>query len=258
MAGQKLGLALATAMLWIGFGVGGWAEAAGIELQTPAGLSPGDDFRFAFATAGGGNLGPGNRDATSSDITVYNSFVNTFAGGATYNSTVISLVAIASTPSKDAIDNVGLSLDPVYLPDGTLVTTSTTSSGLWSGSLLHPIHQILGFPDVGVQDAAIWTGTDTTGHATTTPLGSPTVATLGLSGHNGGQWVDSGSIQSTLLKFGFYAISSELVVPQSVVPEPSSLWMAGIAISAGLAYGWYRPRRDQRWQKPVGPPDATE
>ncbi len=45
-------LALATAMLWIGFGVGGPAEASGIGLSTPAGLSPGDSFRFVFVTDG--------------------------------------------------------------------------------------------------------------------------------------------------------------------------------------------------------------
>jgi hypothetical protein len=43
-------LALATAMLWIGLGVGGRAEAGGIALNTPAGLSPGDSFRFVFVT----------------------------------------------------------------------------------------------------------------------------------------------------------------------------------------------------------------
>jgi len=38
------------------------------------------------------------------------------------------------------------------------------------------------------------------------------------------------------------------VASASVVPEPSSLWMAGIATSVGLAYGWSRHRRDQRRQ----------
>jgi hypothetical protein len=70
-------LALATAMLWIGFGGSGRAEA-GTILNTPAGLSPGDTFRFVFVTDGLTN-------AASSNIDDYNSFVNTQAGGATYN-----------------------------------------------------------------------------------------------------------------------------------------------------------------------------
>jgi len=48
------------------------------------------------------------------------------------------------------------------------------------------------------------------------------------------------------------------VAQASAIPEPASLWMAGIAISAGLAYGRFRHRRELRRQRPVGPPDATE
>ncbi len=48
------------------------------------------------------------------------------------------------------------------------------------------------------------------------------------------------------------------VAPASAVPEPSSLWLLGTAISAGLAYGWSRHRRDQWRQRPVGPPGAPE
>ncbi|MBV8130119.1 MAG: PEP-CTERM sorting domain-containing protein [Planctomycetaceae bacterium] len=33
------------------------------------------------------------------------------------------------------------------------------------------------------------------------------------------------------------------VAPASAVPEPSSLWLLGTAITAGLAYGWSRHRR---------------
>jgi len=50
---------------------------------------------------------------------------------------------IGSTSSINAIDNVGQTASPVYLANGTPVTTSTTSSGLWSGSLLNPIDEDL-------------------------------------------------------------------------------------------------------------------
>ncbi len=52
-------------------------SAGPIALNTPAGLAPGDTFRFVFVSS----------DATtaeSSDINDYNSFVNSEADGATY------------------------------------------------------------------------------------------------------------------------------------------------------------------------------
>jgi hypothetical protein len=66
--------AIVAAMLWLGSGSGGQAEA-GIILQTPAGLDPGDQFRFVFVT-------DGSRNATSTNIADYDSFVNAQAGGA--------------------------------------------------------------------------------------------------------------------------------------------------------------------------------
>src|SRR5262245_37477959 len=111
-------LACVAALLWLAAGMGGRVEA-GIILQTPAGLNPGDHFRFCFVT-------DGIRDATSTNIADYDSFVNTQAGGATYNGVVVDWLAIGSTGSVDAIDHVGQATAPVYLSDGTLVTTTTT------------------------------------------------------------------------------------------------------------------------------------
>jgi hypothetical protein len=136
MKAQTGRLALATAMLWIGFGVGGRAQAGGIALSTPAGLSLGESFRFVFVT-------DGTTVAVSSSIAVYNSFVNAQAGGATYNGSVVNWMAVGSTSSVSAINNVAQTTTPVYLADGTLVTPSTTSTGLWSGSILNPIDEDL-------------------------------------------------------------------------------------------------------------------
>ena len=114
----------------------------------------------------------------------------------------------------------------------------------------------------------VWTGTDTDGHLgfgnagnhwsiaarPTRTLPGPISERPTDSDHLGGR----GSTEAQRIRSPLYGISKELVVSPSAVPEPSSLWMAGIAISAGLAYGWSRHRRDQRRQRPVGPPDATE
>jgi hypothetical protein len=62
-------LALVVAILWIGFSAVGWAEAAGIALSTPAGLSDGESFRFVFIT-------DATTTAISSSIAHYNSFVD--------------------------------------------------------------------------------------------------------------------------------------------------------------------------------------
>ena len=67
-------------------------------------------------------------------------------------------------------------------------------------------------------------------------------------------------INNTDQVVGFYGDSTgeHGFISPAVVPEPSSLVMAEIGISAVFAYGWFRRRRDQRRQRPVGPPDATE
>ena len=132
MVPHPRGFAIVLAVLWLVSGLVGSAEA-GVILQTPAGLDPGDHFRFVFVT-------DGIRDATSTNIADYDSFVNTQAGGATYDGVVVNWLAIGSTDSVNAIDHVGQASTPVYLSDGTLVTTSTTTAGPWSGALVHQIN----------------------------------------------------------------------------------------------------------------------
>jgi hypothetical protein len=55
-----------------------------ISLNTPTGLNPGDRFRIAFVT------GTTTTDISSTDIASYNLFVNTAAGGATYNASAVT------------------------------------------------------------------------------------------------------------------------------------------------------------------------
>lgn len=50
---------------------------------------------------------------------------------------------------------------------------------------------------------------------------------------------------------------STTVPAVSTVPEPPSAVLAAYGALAGLAYGWFH-RRNQRRQRPVGPPEATE
>jgi hypothetical protein len=243
-------LAFATAVLCLGFGMYGRAEA-GIVIETPAGLTPGESFRIVFDT-------DGTTLANSTSIATYNNFVNAQAGGATYDGVAVTFAAIVSTSSVNAIDNVGQTQTPVFLADGTLVTTSTTSSGLWSGSLLHPIDEDLS--GTLQSPLSIWTGTNSSGTAAT-PLGSAKIGgtdpTLGFSDLTNAEWVDNSHIFNSNTFASEYAISEVLVVA-GAVPEPSTLLMTGVGISAVITSGFYSRRRDRRRLRPVGLPDATE
>ena len=206
------------ALLWLAFGVGGRAEA-GVVLQTPPGLNPGDLFRFVFVT-------DGIRDATSANIADYDSFVAAQAGGATYNGAVVDWLAIASTASVDAIDHVGQTAAPVYLSDGTLVTTSTTPSGLWSRILVHQIDLDLAANPV---HTFVWTGTNFFGTGFGGALGTVTPQ-VGSTNDTVDTWVASGRSPSGDLR-PFYGISLVLTVPPAPVPEPSGLYMLGAALA---------------------------
>jgi sRNA-binding carbon storage regulator CsrA len=87
--------------------------ATPISINTPAGLNPGDRFRIAFVT------GTTTTDISSTDITSYNLFVNTAAGGATYNGSAVTFYAIGSTATVNAYDNIHSTTmnDPVYRGD---------------------------------------------------------------------------------------------------------------------------------------------
>ena len=226
----------------MGFGAGGRA-AADLQISTPTGLSAGETFRIVFIT-------DATRDSTSTNIADYNAFVSndatTEAGGGVvkYNGTTLSWSAIASTPFTNAFTNVGQTGAPIYLVDGTQVTGSDTSTGLWSGSLLNAISE-----DLKAQhnpETFIWTGTGPGGQgAYQGTLGAfygPTLGQVVANSH----WVDASSgglPQSTLLPF--YGISQELTVPSiSSVPEPSTLWVASCGICAAI--GWSCRRTEKR------------
>lgn len=209
-------------------------QAASVILNTPAGLAEGTQFRFVFVT-------PGTRDATSTSISDYNSFVNTQAGGAMFNDTIVNWYAIASTSAVNAKNNIaGLQTTPIYLASGTKVTNdlSATAGGLWgvyatSTPLLSPINYTLTGP-VGTP-REIWTGADNTGtsYGSSFALGGSSPLT-GFSAGADSQWVEFqvGSFGNAL---SLYGISEVLTAQASAVPEPGSLVsLAALLSSAAL------------------------
>ncbi len=181
--------------------------------------------------------------------------MNTQAGGATYNGSVVSWDAIGSTPSVNAIDNIGQqAIAGVFLATGDEVTTTTTTPGLWSGNLLASITQdLIGNTVINL----VWTGTYShgTGHSSLR-LGEP-IPENGQTTSTYECWTNATDTANPAI-FPMYGISQVLVVPQSAVPEPSTLVLASMSLTAGLAFTWSRSRRAQRRQRPVGRPDAPE
>lgn len=222
-------------------GLGGVVESeAGIIVSTPAGLHPGDHFRFVFVT-------DATTTAGSAAISDYNTFVNNDAaaeagaGGVTYGGINLSWQAIVSTSAMSAATNIGSTGASVWLVGGPEIATSDGATGLWSGnSILSAIDKDL---KQVVQSNPVWTGTNTHGgQAFVSPLGlgSPTI---GFSSASNSSWVqmnhDANSNSHPL-----YGISQDLQVPAAqspVVPEPSTfaLMLAGIL----CAVGYYRFRR---------------
>ncbi len=224
---------------------------AGVVLKTPAGLNAGDTFRFAFVTTG-------VTDATSSDIGTYNAFVNSDAGGATYEGATVTWYAIGSTASVDAITNIGTNpgVSGIYLPDGTLVTSSDTTSGLWSGLLINPIDENL---DGATADPtiSIWTGTDPSGTGNSNHELGTSLPVTGLSSFTNSLWIAADNAPSFAL-LPLYGISTVLTVPQpSSVPEPSSAVAAMVASAFGLVLALYRNRKEQWRQRPAEPIEGS-
>ncbi|TRV09422.1 MAG: PEP-CTERM sorting domain-containing protein [Microcystis wesenbergii Mw_MB_S_20031200_S109] len=216
--GPVSGIALAT------LGTASAVQAAIITV--PTGLNPGDQYRLVFVTSG-------TRDATSTNIADYNTFVtNAVVGSAlqsslTANGLAPTWTAIGSTSSvnaktntlTDPVANASTSV-PIYLIDGNKVATGY--SDLWDGQINIPINRTEsdGYPAV----FSVWTGSSTDGTASAgLSLGSM-FTTIGNSSLTSASWIGTSTPLFNSTLYSMYGMSSVLTVPQAQpVPEPSSL-----------------------------------
>ena len=109
-------------------------QAHGAAITVPPGLNPGDTYRILFFTST-------TRDATSSNIADYNTFV-TNAANLDPNMVLLSTTwsALASTLTVNALTNAGLSASDTttrfFNTSGQLIATGVTgrSSALYAGT----------------------------------------------------------------------------------------------------------------------------
>lgn len=229
------------------------AQGSPVDLATPAGLNPGDKFRFAFLT-------PGIVSGTSGDIGFYNTFVTSQASGAKYEGAVVDWKALASTTTVDARDNIGGfgTSVPVYLVTGVKIADTMTSGtsgpptsyGLWSGALYADLDLDINGNAVNWQaNGGPYTGSHTDG---TKYVGKTFAAGTGHLIMNGypnfhlpgmpGWWIESG-VGGVPTPTSLYAISAELTVPTALVPEIDPAGMAGVLALLGGGLGLIERRR---------------
>ena len=207
-------------------------------IVVPSGLQ-GEHYYLAFVTQG-------TMDALSNNIGDYNDFVNAQAAlnsGATGTDNGIQWRVVGSTPSIDAIDNIGLDPNvPIYLMDGMtkLVDSSTQLFGCCEAgssiSLNNPLNQNQFGINVG--DIQVWTGTGQDGLRNNTKIGTIPGAELGTtliaesqSGSAGAGWIynttnfvtDNGNVGVPFDK-PFYAISQLLSVSSPILDSSILEW----------------------------------
>jgi hypothetical protein len=208
-------------------GLSSLATAAPITI--PPGLNPGDQYRLAFVTST-------TRDATSSNIAVYNDFVTASATAqAELNALGTTWTAIASTEDFDARDNTstrpsnvsGGSLGVrIFLLDGSKLVDSYDD--LWDGS----IDRELFISETGAEigQANVWTGTGTDGIADASgALGAPD-AVFGSSGFADGFWTSASTADTAINLLRLYGLSATLTVAALPVSEPGPLGIMALGL----------------------------
>lgn len=188
-----------------------------IPITVPTDLNLGDQYRLAFVTST-------TRDAGSSSISNYNTFVSGVASGVPELAALgTTWRVIGSTATVDARDNTGTNPSstgvPIYRLDDTRIANN--NADLWDGTLLAP----LGTQENGsVVAVAVFTGTYSDGTAGGGYLcPGATGINYGYSSNIDSRWIHAGGVIWNTPRY-FYALSGEL----TVVPEPTTVALLGL------------------------------
>ena len=154
----------------------------------PSGLNAGDKFRLLFVTSG-------TRDATSTDIADYNSFVQSAAaaGHAAIRGYSAGFRALASTESVDARDNTATTGTgvPIYWLNSSILAND--NSDLYDGSWANR-SQRTNERGTTTSDPVVWSGSTDDGRESTSTGCSGASTALGAAGCNGDGRLGSGVI----------------------------------------------------------------
>jgi len=191
-----------TLLLWAAF-ASRWVNA---QLPMPSGLSPGDSYQLVFNTSAFTN-------GLSSDISIYNDFVQTAADAAGMGASQgVSWRAISSTASIDARVNAVVGANtPVYNTRlGQLEKIADGFSDMWDGSL----DSFPSYDEYGQSNTTdAWTGSLTDGlRAPGSALGDASgTAWCGRPSLVDGQWIHFFE-PSTSISLHVYALSEPITV----------------------------------------------
>lgn len=190
----------------------------GINPNTGLAWKSGDTYRLIF-------LSSSTRNASSTSISDYNSFVQSCAATAGHGS--VNWYALVSTNSVDAIDNSLTSSSDtdgaILLMNGSEVVANNLAD-LWDGAVdTHIDMDETGSlssisTSVWTPWTAVWTGTDNNGTATSTGyLGASTVH-IGLARAELYYWENRGAQISHSTSLPVYGISEVLTVQETTFP----------------------------------------
>lgn len=197
---------------------------AGTVLE-PSGLSVGDKYRLVFVTST-------KRDATSSNIADYNSFVD--AIGDTLTAGDWTALASTSTVNAQTNTSTGTSDESVAIYNLNNEIVSNNYSGLWSGNLQNDIY----YDELGGThwNDQIWTGTASNGFGSSnSTLGGTGNAAYGFARMNDSNWIRLAYNLNKTTEAHFYALSGILTYG-SLPPAAGSNAVPGPVALGALAF----------------------
>lgn len=217
----------------------------------PPALNPGDHYRLVFVTSG-------TRDALSSNISDYDTFVNNLAhasGSLVASLSSMNWLVVGSTDTVDAYTHIGGAFTtPIYNVEGQLVATN--AANFWGTQLTTPTLLVnpiqyeetgVAIVDTTLNPALAWTGSYYDGTAYPGfPLGNSQAAVGGPLG-TGGCFVVCQALDATNAEH-FYAISATDLVAgpaTSATPEPGTFGVALIGAAILIAckrFGYFQRR----------------